>query len=774
MLSINEKISLRQLQALIVISAMGTGVIVLPRRVAEYAQSDGWLIALGLTLLAMVIGALVSTAARLRPASSFVQSSGFFLTKPIGYILGAVLWLKLVMAAGLELRVFTLVLREVLLKHTPMAVTGIALLAVAAYAAVKGIETRAMVAEVLLALMVLPFLILIIIALIDMDWSNLQPTFVTPPKTLLQGTLRLGFVFIGLECVLLVSPYIHPGKKMRKAVITALGVAGLIITVITVLTLAAFGRGVVDLQWPVLRMMDMLSLPGAFIERQEALMFSFWIITNFALISGLLFFGGVLFKDFLRVKTPSEHRPHGPTRANKPWQIGVLITTAAVFIVTCIPWDAAEIYERMDFMSLTLGAFYLIVLPLIMILASKLKKARSDCPPGKITCQDHIKTTPGKTPSGASSKPSTSKAQRILALLALATISLCALSSCWDKIEIENRAFVVAISVDKGEDTNYTVTLSLPAPTDGSDDKDEGPAHIKNASAQTITEAIKKIDTETDTPLYFGQAKMLVIGANLMEEPDLVRGVLDFFNRHKEVDRAMHVLAAHGMGADILTSTPPGGALPGQYVDAIYQDKYKIGGTSFVMSLEKLITYMKYNDAMLMPSLKEDEGKLSLDGAVLVSNNRKVGQLSGDDLGGYLWCFDNGGIGAIVTPMSEGQPIPFKIEKHTAEVRFKEQNSKLQANIRVELAGHVEECDDMLLKRQGYRQHIISLVEETVKEEILRTADKMQNEFKLDGYHWLEIMRKKQYNLYKSYAPHWGETFPKITITPNVTVTIRE
>ena len=41
MLSINEKISLRQLQALIILSAMGTGVIVLPRRVAEIACSDG-------------------------------------------------------------------------------------------------------------------------------------------------------------------------------------------------------------------------------------------------------------------------------------------------------------------------------------------------------------------------------------------------------------------------------------------------------------------------------------------------------------------------------------------------------------------------------------------------------------------------------------------------------------------------------------------------------------------------------------------------------------
>jgi len=747
MLSINEKISLRQLQALIIISAMGTGVIVLPRRVAEYAGSDGWIIVLGLTVLAMIIGALTATAARLRPGLSFIQSTGFYLTRPVGYFIGAVLWLKLVMAAGLELRVFMLVVREILLKHTPMAVTGAIMLAVAAYAAIKGIETRARVAEVLLALMVLPFIFLIIVAVTDIDWSNLQPGFVTPPKTLLQGTLRLAFVFTGLECILLVSPYIHPKKKMRNAVITALGFAGIIIIVITTLTLAKLGRGVVDLPWPVLSMMDMLNLPGAFIERQEALMFSFWIITNFAFINGLLFFGGVLFKDFLRVKKPTNQRPHGPTRANRPWQVGVIITAASVFVITCIPWDKTAVFERMDFMALTLGAFFLVVLPLILILASVFKKG------------------------GAGSSYKT------VTLIATGIISLLALTSCWDKTEIENRAFVVAIGIDKAEEAGerYTVTLSLPAPSDGKEGDEDDPPHIKKASAQTVTEAIKKIDAETDTPLYFGQAKMLVLGESLLQEPALVQSALDVFNRHQEIDRAMYVLAAHGLGADVLTATPPGDALPGRYIAAIYRDNHKIGGTSLSMSLEKLVTHMTYKEAVLLPSLEERDKKLSLSGAALVFNSGKVGQLSAEDLCGYLWCFDGGGTGAIVTPIMEGRPIPFKVKKHTANVHFAEQGERLYAHIKVELTGRIEECPNgsVLLERHGYRRHIMGLVEETVKDEILRTADRMQREFRLDGYHWLEAMRKRQYHLYRIYAPRWDDVFPEIIVVPRVMVEMK-
>jgi len=707
---------------------MGTGVIVLPRRVAEHAGSDGWMIVIGLVILAIIIGALVSTAARLRPGESFIQSTGFYLTRPVAYILGAVLWLKLVLAAGLELRVFMLVVREVLLRHTPLAVTGVVMLGVAGYAAVKGIETRARVAEVLLCLMVLPFIFLVIIALMGMDWSNLQPVFVTPPEDLLMGTLRLGFIFTGLECLFLVSPYIHPKKNMRRAVVSVLGLAGLVIFTITIITMGKFGRGVSDLPWPVLSMMDMLNLPGAFIERQEALMFSFWIITNFAILNGLLFFGGVLFKDFVRgKKEPAPQRPHGPSRRNKLWQMGVLVTALAIFIITCIPWDEAAIYERMDMMYFTLGAFYLVVLPVILILVSKIKKIG-----------------------------------RPAALLAIGTIFLISLNACWDRTEIENRAFVVAVGVDKAQD-EFAITLSLPAPTDSNDEEDD-PPHIKNASAQTITESIKEIDAGTDVPLYFGQTKILVLGEDLLTDQDMMRSTLDMFNRHQEIDRAVHILAAHGTGADILNATPPGDDLPGRYIAAIFRDKRKIGGTSFNMSLDDVVTQMKFSEAVLIPSLAEENGKLVLSGAALVVDYYKVGQLTADDVRGYLWCKDDGGVGAIVTATIEGQPIPYKVETHSANVIFKENGDKLEAHIKVALSGRIEE---------GSCKNAAVMIAAAVKKEILATGERMQNEFMVDGYRWLETLRKKQYSLYKVYAEDWKKVFVELEIVPYVTVRVK-
>ena len=69
----NVRISMRQLQILIILSAMGTGVLVLPRRAAEFlpeGAQDGWFIAIGLMIIAMLAGALVSAAARCAQAAA--------------------------------------------------------------------------------------------------------------------------------------------------------------------------------------------------------------------------------------------------------------------------------------------------------------------------------------------------------------------------------------------------------------------------------------------------------------------------------------------------------------------------------------------------------------------------------------------------------------------------------------------------------------------------------------------------------------------------------
>jgi spore germination protein len=321
MLSCNQKITMRQLQILIIVSALGTGFIVLPRRITEYAGSGGWLIVIGLTLLAAFAGLLLMTAAGKRPGDSFMTYAGHFFSKPLAYLLAAGLWLKLILGAGLEIRMFTEVTRLFLLPFTPFQIISLVLITTCAYASIKGIEARARTAEILLVILLAIFLFLTMVALFDIELSYLRPLDFSP-KNSVKGSLKLGYMFSGLECLLLVSPFLCKGDA-RKSVITAIFCAGGITLVICLVTLAKFGPvEILHQPWPVMRLMDMINLPGSFIAWQNAFVMSFWVLSAFALCNAFIYFSALLARDMA-----GGRGKHG---------YFIWVSAAAVFAVSCL------------------------------------------------------------------------------------------------------------------------------------------------------------------------------------------------------------------------------------------------------------------------------------------------------------------------------------------------------------------------------------------------------------------------------------------------------
>ena len=713
---------------------MGTGVIVLPRRVAEFAGQDGWLIVLGLIIMAMLVGALIGSAINAisitTPNISFLESLKILLTRPVAYIIGVVLWLKIVLSAGLELRVFMGITQEVLLPRTPMFIVSATMLLVCGYAAAKGIETRARVAEVLLILMILPFIFLVGVGFWTSDFSNLQPSFTSSPTSLISGVLRLGFIFTGLEMLLLVAPFLtthnktntthskenaveassperrglgqYPTKnELKKAVVSALLIAGLVIVIITVLTIAEFGVGILDQSFPVLSMIDMLGIPSEFIERQGALMFSFWIITAFTLGNAMLFFGGLLVKDVFR---------------HKKLTVGVLVTTVAVFLLTLMPFTIGQIYQWLDFMYMTLDILFMVVLPIFIVVSAKIKK--------NSTKDDGKRVT------------KTSFSGRGVTYLVVLCSCLFLLTSCWDNIAIENRDFVTIIGIDKAEkEEGYTVTLSIPSLSKKSDDIDED--KLKSATAATITEAIQKINT--DNRLYFGHAKLVILGDELLSEKELVENTLNVLNNHREIDLRIYVLASDSTALEILETKVPYDKIPG----------------CFTLDFECLYSALKHNNGALIPlvelSKDEDEDdEPQPTGAVAINDYQQVGKLDSDELRGFLWCVSNKNKGIVV--MSD---FPLTVEKHTVRTQFTDDF----VIINIKITGRVEESP---YNASNITPAILNKIQQDlalqIKEEIIQSISILQDEFNLNGL---------------DYAPRWYHPNKKFEIMPIVTVSAK-
>lgn len=362
----NDKISLRQLQILLVLDLFGTGVITVPRVAAGFSGENGWLATAAAVAVMLVYAYVAASVSRIFPDKGFVEYSCRLLGRPLGLAAGFLLVAKIIIGISLEMRIFIEVVRETMLLRTPYTVIFTCIIGAAAYAAGKGFETRARLAELLAPLVFIPFTLVLLLAAIDADYTNLLPIMRTKsPADVIAGGIFIGTGYKGIEYLLLVHPFLENPQGLRRAALSAVGAIGGLITLATAITIATFGAsGLTHQRWPFLEIMDTINFPGAFLERQDAIIMSIWIISVFAILSSGLFFSAIILKDAIR---KGRHFHY------------VMAVIPLVYAVSILPENIVGLGEGnglIDSILMCLGLFYMLALPLLLITLAHFNKRR--------------------------------------------------------------------------------------------------------------------------------------------------------------------------------------------------------------------------------------------------------------------------------------------------------------------------------------------------------------------------------------------------------------
>ena len=122
MFSQNEKISKRQLELLIILNCFSSGVLRLPTMAAKQSGYYGVVsVAIGL-FIALVISLLVSRACKNMVGKRLKE---VFRFRVVGFILSGVFLLRLLLGAGIELRIFSEIIGIYLLNSTSPAIVAL-------------------------------------------------------------------------------------------------------------------------------------------------------------------------------------------------------------------------------------------------------------------------------------------------------------------------------------------------------------------------------------------------------------------------------------------------------------------------------------------------------------------------------------------------------------------------------------------------------------------------------------------------------------------------
>ena len=362
MLATKEKISTSQAITLTVFSILGIKVLSLPRDLCDLVKNDGFILIILVGLLVVGAGYLISRVIYIMPNTSFFDMCEKLMSKSVAYILSVILLLYFVYTAGLSLRIFTEVVKMYMLSYTPTEVIIITMILLCTYCARSGIEAIARISQLLFILMIVPNILVFLLGLESAQISNVLPLFTSSPMDLLKGAPSVVFAMSGFEVLLILAFFLNKPRDSFKIQYISISAIVIIYLFFVMMSIAIFGCAENShMLWPLITVVKVINIPGAFLENLDALIMGSWMISVFMNLSIQLYVVSILLSEMLSSKEST-------------YLVSPLIPI--IYFIAMYPGNLSHLYSLLEMNYLRFYQwFILFIMPMILyVCATRYKK----------------------------------------------------------------------------------------------------------------------------------------------------------------------------------------------------------------------------------------------------------------------------------------------------------------------------------------------------------------------------------------------------------------
>ncbi|MBF8982478.1 endospore germination permease [Lutibacter sp. B2] len=356
----NDRISSVQLAMILSVSIIGVGILSLPRSVAEAAGPDAWILVLMGTLMILIIALVISKIVTKFQQKTMIEFSEIIVGKPIGILITIGFSIYGIIFAAVEARLCAEVIKEYLLFNTPTEVIMVTLLLVSVYLVRSGIEPIARMAQIIFPIVTIIAILLIIPVLPEIDWTHFLPVLKTPILKLIKSLPVVILSFIGIELALVFSTFVIDTKNIKKNMYITVGLVAMVYFFIVSITIARFGiQETIHITWPTLELFKTVDIPGAFVENIEIFVIAIWILSVFMTLVSWYFSASLTISWVLKVKEQKYF---------------VLPLIPIIYYLALLPDNLAQAMDYVDRFVNYFGIFYMIVLPIVLLGISAIRK----------------------------------------------------------------------------------------------------------------------------------------------------------------------------------------------------------------------------------------------------------------------------------------------------------------------------------------------------------------------------------------------------------------
>ncbi|MFC6230599.1 Ger(x)C family spore germination protein [Paenibacillus allorhizosphaerae] len=376
---------------------------------------------------------------------------------------------------------------------------------------------------------------------------------------------------------------------------------------------------------------------------------------------------------------------------------------------------------------------------------------------------------------------------RVIAVRLLpAAACLLMLSGCWSRIEINDRAFVTAIYMDKAEEGGYEVSLGFPLPNrlsisggvSGVSSEGGNPYTILTKTAESIPVAIRKIRSDLSRELSWGHCRVIVVGERMARAG--LDPLMEFVAREPNFHTKSYLMVAPGLARDISKLTPVFERLPNEVLREFARRRVTLD-TSVKDFLEAAGKGGDTVAALLtigeMEMLSE-KGKKSVwvgtDGAALFKGAKMIGKLTVPEMRAALWIQGKmkNSVISLNSP-TDGKPVSFIILTSKSKIRPVVLRDKIRFDVTIEAEDDVMSSESNIdLMDPVQIAKLESMLSEQLAGRIEKAVKKTKDE-EVDAFGFGRYVEWRYPKVWSQYKDRWRSVYKNCPIHVTARVAVK-
>jgi Ger(x)C family germination protein len=339
-----------------------------------------------------------------------------------------------------------------------------------------------------------------------------------------------------------------------------------------------------------------------------------------------------------------------------------------------------------------------------------------------------------------------------------AVVCTALLCGCESAEEIDERSFVMAAGIDKGDKGGIIFTAGCAVPDPYSDTTVK--STVLTREENTLAKAAEKNGEENSRGLYFGHIKSVVLGKDFLEDEKLIKQLFDFMERENDITPKTAVLYADGSAKECIEKTADMEESNNLYIWDYYKSSEENDSGSIRIDFDDMAKSMKINGACFIPQISVDDKKAVISGGCVLKDGKYLLELTQSQVQGYCLISERCE-GRILERETEEGKVAAEIKKIDCTTEFFEKDNTLNCIFKIKLDADIKESSEGINEAEA--------LAETAKEQVERLFYilKVNN---ADAFDMSDELRKESMSLYKKYGEE--NSFEKMIFSAECDVNI--